>query len=46
MEAELELEEPTEMGGNVNTFEDEGGRGMVMTSMERHEPTTASIGGG
>ena len=46
MEAELESEEPMEMGGNASASEDEGDRGAVMTSMEHHEPTTASVGDG
>ena len=46
MEAELESEEPTEMGGDATTFEDEGDRGIIVTLVERHEPTTASASGG
>ena len=45
MEAELESEEPTEMGGDVSTSEDDGDRGVIVTSVEHHEPTAASIGG-
>ena len=46
MEAELELEDPTEMGGDASTSEDEGHRGVIMTLVEHHEPMTASISGG
>ena len=45
MEAELELEEPMEMGGDMSASEDEGDRGTVMTSVEHREPTAASVGG-
>ena len=45
MEAELESEEPTEMGGDVSTSEDEGHRSIVTTSVECREPTVASISG-
>ena len=46
MEAELESEEPTEMGGDASSSEDGGGRDIVMTSVEHREPTTASASGG
>ena len=46
MEVELVSEEPTEMGGDASTFEDEGDRSVVVTSVERHEPTATSTGGG
>ena len=46
VEVELELEEPMEMGGDVSTSKDKGDRGVIVTSVEHHEPTTASIGGG
>lgn len=46
MEAELELEESTEMGGNTSASEHEGDRGTVVTSVEHHEPMAASVGGG
>ena len=34
------------MGGDASTSEDEGDRGIVVTTVEHHEPTAASIGGG
>ena len=46
MEAELESEEPTELGGDMSTFEDEGYWGIVVTSVERREPMVASTSGG
>ena len=46
MEAELESEEPTEVDGDTSTSEDEGDRGIVVTSVERHEPATVSVNGG
>ena len=45
MEAKLELEEPTEMGGNANSSKNEGDQGVIVTSVERHEPTATSISG-
>jgi len=39
VEAELESEEPTEMGGDVSASEDKGDRGAVVTSAEHREPT-------
>jgi len=46
VEAELESEEPTKMGGDASTSEDEGDRGIVMTIVERREPVATSVGGG
>ena len=46
MEAGLESKEPTEMGGDTSTSEDEGDRGIVMTSVEHHEPAATSVGDG
>ena len=46
VEAELELEEPTEMGGDMSTANYEGDWGIVATSVEHHEPAAASISGG
>ena len=33
------------MGGDTSTSKDEGDRGIVVTSVERHEPMAASISG-
>ena len=46
MEAELESEEPMEMGGDASSSEDEGDWGIIATLVEHREPTAASIGGG
>ena len=46
MEVELESKEPMEMGGDMSTSEEEGDRGIVVTLVEHHEPTTMSVGGG
>ena len=46
MEAELESEEPMEMGGDVSTSEDDGDRGVIVTLVERRAPTASSIGDG
>ena len=46
MEAELKSEEPTEMGDDTSALEDEEVRGIVVTSVEHHEPTTTFVGGG
>ena len=46
MEAELELEDPTDMGNDVSSSENGGGRSVVMTLMEHREPTTTSASGG
>ena len=43
---ELESEEPTEMGDDVISSEDEGGREVVATSVERRKPAAAFTGGG
>ena len=45
VEAELESEEPMEMGGNMSAFEDEGDMGAVVTLVEHHELASASIYG-
>jgi len=39
MEAELELEEPMEMGDDTSASEDEGVRGVVVTPVVHHDPT-------
>lgn len=46
VEAELKLEEPMEMGGDVSTSEDDGHMGVITTSVEHHAPVAASINGG
>jgi len=46
VEAKLESEESTEMGGDASASEDKGDRGDVVTSAEHREPTAASVGGG
>ena len=46
MEAELESEEPMEMGDDASASEDEGDSGVAVTSMEHREPMAASVGGG
>ena len=46
IETELESEEATEMGGDASSSENEGGREVIATSVERHEPTAASVHGG
>ena len=46
VEAELESEEPMEMGGDASTSNDEGDRGVITTSVERRELAAASAGGG
>ena len=46
VEAELELEEPTEMGGDASTSEDDRDRGVIMALVECCSPTAVSIGGG
>ena len=46
MEAELESEEPMEMGDDASTSEDDGDWGVVATSVEHHAPMAASTGGG
>jgi len=46
VEAELELEEPTEMGGDASTSEDDEDRGVVATSVECRAPMAMSASGG
>ena len=46
VEAELESVEPTEMGDDVSSLEDEEDRGIVVTLVQRREPVAAHIGGG
>ena len=46
MEAELESEEPTKMGGDASTSEDDRDQGIIVTSAERHAPVATSAGGG
>jgi len=46
VEAELESEEPMEMGGDTGSSEEEGDRGVVATSVESHEPAVVSTSGG
>ena len=46
VEAKLESEDPTEVGGDASSFEDEGSRSIIATSVERREPTAASVDGG
>ena len=46
VEAELESEEPTEMGGDASTSKDDGDRGVVATSVERRTPAAAPVSGG
>jgi len=46
VEAELESEEPTEMGCNMSNSDIDGDRGVVVTSVEHRAPTVASAGGG
>ena len=43
MEAELESEEPIEMGDDMSASEDEGDMSATVTSVEHHEPADASI---
>ena len=44
-ESELELEDPLEMGDDMISFEDERGREVIVTSVERREPMATSAGG-
>ena len=44
VEAELESEEPTEMGGDASTSKDDGDWGIIATSVEHREPVTMSTG--
>jgi len=46
VEAELESEEPMEMGDDMSALEDEGDRGAIVTLVERHEPAATLVGGG
>ena len=46
IESELESKNPTEMGDDVISSEDEGGREVIMTSVEHYEPVATSVGGG
>ena len=46
VEAELESEEPTEMGGDMSTSEDDRDRGITVTSVECRAPVAASVGDG
>ena len=46
VEVDLESEEPTEMSDDASTSEDDGGRGIVATSVEHHVPATMSASGG
>ena len=46
MEEELELEDPTESGDDVDSLEDEGDKGAAMTLVERRVPAATSVGGG
>ena len=46
MEAELESEEPMEMGGDASTSEDNGDRGVVVTLVECHAPAALTSSGG
>ena len=46
VEAELELKDPIEMGGDASTFEDDKDRGVVSTSVDHHAPMATPIGGG
>ena len=46
VEAELESEEPTEMGGDASTSEDDRDRGVVATSVERRASAAVPISGG
>ena len=46
VEAELESEEPTEMGDDVIFSKDEGGWEVIATLVECHKPMATSAGGG
>ena len=45
MEAELELEEPTETVDDASSSEDEGDRGTAMTLVEHRKPKTTPVSG-
>ena len=46
MEAEIESEEPMEMGGDASCSKDEGGWYVITTSVEHHEPMATSASSG
>ena len=46
VEAELESEEPTVMGGDASSSKDGGGRDIVATLVEHRKPTAKSASGG
>ena len=46
MEAELELEDSTEVGVDTSSSEDEGSRSIVATLVEHREPAATSASGG
>lgn len=46
VEVELKSKEPTEMGDDASSSKNEGGREVVTTLVECHEPMAASIHGG
>ena len=43
VEAELESEEPMEMGGDASASKDDGDRGAIVTSGEHREPAATSV---
>ena len=45
VESELELEDPTEVGDDMNFFEEEESREVVASSVEHRNPTAAAAGG-
>ena len=46
VEAELKSKEPTEMGGDASTSEDDKDWGVVVTLLEHHEPAAMFVSGG
>lgn len=46
IEAEFESKDPTEMGDNMISSEDDGGQEAIVTLAVYHEPTTTSASGG
>ena len=46
VEAELESEDPMEVGDDVRSSEDGGGQSVVVTSVERRKPAATSTSGG
>ena len=46
IKAELELKDPTELGEDVISSKEEGGQEVVVTTVERCEPTATSASGG